>query len=596
MVLHSSVGANDSGLTYSGGGSVQGLWRRPNPIAYLVSGRHEHDDGNRDNNGSDHQALQVQLGSSFREQSHNLLFNLTAQHFDQQLPGTRIDNDPDDDRTDELLFADLGYSFRINQRNRIMVRVAGGYEETRFANGSPFGRGLSRVEYSLFGRYGLAASAFFNRVGLYDFTPLRTGGFEGVSTILVAGADAQFFCGGLFAAPCPPDKLTFGGQYDFDSTVNETLNVNKRQFQLRHLLDLGPVEFTYGAEYARFGQHTVSNAIIPRASGGMGYLFAFTPPQRNCPHPCLFNGPDFDRFAPIDPVQQRFSQSNSADAIEAYVQARWKINSSLWLEGGAFYRDIDLGEDEKQQIDPRVGLAWRITPQHWLRISSQSALIDPLRTQDTLAPVATVGTVIPDEIFITVSNTLAATWYHQLRWDAQWSPRFYTFVQLDRQDIEDFALGSAPESRYAIHGPFLDGRLDTVSFGSNVWLGERLGLSASYKYLWAAPTSVRFFDLKLSGLDLPLIPEQEFHSRLVWVHPRAVTLGLTGDYVGQRAGGPFNGDPLAAYWTAGAYANWQPFARHLSLTLENLLDADYELAADFPGVGRSVLFSAEYRF
>jgi hypothetical protein len=279
--------------------------------------------------------------------------------------------------------------------------------------------------------------------------------------------------------------------------------------------------------------------------------------------------------------------------LQAYAQARWKLTSELWLEGGAFYRDISLADNHKRQIDPRLGLGWRITPQHWLRVTSQSALVDPLRTQDTLAPVATLGAVVPDAFFA-ASATLPATWYHQLRWDAEWSARVYTFVQIDRQDVEDFALGFAPESRFTIFGNLADGRLDTVSVGTNVWLAESIGLSASYRRLWSenrSPDATR-------GYDLPLIPEQEVHTGLVWVHPRHITVGITGDYSGRRAADIFNTRVLAGDWTAGAFANWQPLARHVSLsvTATNLFNADEVFAAGLPAAGTSVVFSAEYRF
>lgn len=82
------------------------------------------------------------------------------------------------------------------------------------------------------------------------------------------------------------------------------------------------------------------------------------------------------------------------------------------------------------------------------------------------------------------------------------------------------------------------------------------------------------------------------------MHPKAVTLGIGGNYTGERMANLNNSRTLAGYWTAGAFANWQPFNKHLSLTLaaDNLFDADYELAEGFTGVGTTVLMSAEYRF
>ena len=164
--LDGSLGVTDGGFNYTGGGSVQGLWRRPDPVAYFVSGKHEHDNGYRSENSAGNEALQVQLGSSFLDQTHNVLFNLSAQHFDQRLPGSASDGDPDDTQTNQFLFADLGYQYRINYHNRIMARVAGGYEQVHFANGSPFGRGLPRVDYAVLANFGLRSAQSFNFFGL----------------------------------------------------------------------------------------------------------------------------------------------------------------------------------------------------------------------------------------------------------------------------------------------------------------------------------------------------------------------------------------------------------------------------------------------
>ena len=596
LTLDGSVGVADGGFTYSAGGIVQGLVRRPDPIAYYFAGSREYDGGYRTDNANSHDSLQLQLGSSFLDQTHNLLFDFTAQHFDQQLPGTSSDADPDDAQMNQFVFADLGYQLRINYHNRLMLRMAGGFETNRFSNGSPFGRGLTSRDYSLIRTFGLDTTRGLYRSGLFDISALASAGFNQPPTfpLLLNGPLSHAVCAFLFGAnaACVPTPDSLAQARDDDITLNDTANSSTRLFQLRHMLDVGPLEFTYGANYGRFNNHQVVNGFSPSAFG-IGTLIAAGAPLPACPDIGLINAAGQCSFLWSDPRRVRLSTRTTSNSIEAYAQARWKITPDLWFEGGGFYRDVRLGTLAKQQVDPRIGLAWRVTPQHWLRVSSQSALIDPLRTQDTLAPVATVGTVVPDTYF-NATGDLAATWYHQLRWDAEWSSRVYTFVQIDRQDIEDFALGFVPDSRFTIFGHLADGRLDTVSFGTNLWLLERFGLSASYKRLWSENRSVGAGH----GFDLPLIPEQEFHSGLTWVHPRHVTLGLTGSYIGARAANLLNSRALAAYWSAGAFANWQPFAKHLSLTVsaDNLFNASYDLAEGFPGEGTRVLFSAEYRF
>lgn len=77
-----------------------------------------------------------------------------------------------------------------------------------------------------------------------------------------------------------------------------------------------------------------------------------------------------------------------------------------------------------------------------------------------------------------------------------------------------------------------------------------------------------------------------------------VSAGVFGHFVGARAADPANRRELASYWLASAYVNWQPLEKHLSLTLsaDNIFNESYERSAGFPGVGPSLVLSAEYRF
>lgn len=594
LILGGAVGVRDGGFNYTAGGSLQGLWRRPDPIAYFVSGAREYDGGYRADNATSHENVQFQVGTSFGEQAHNLLFQVTAQSFHQQIPGSASDGDPDDRQTNQFVFADLGYQYRFDYHNRVMARVAGGYEQVRFANGSPFGRGLSSRDYSLIGTFGLPATRALYAQGLYDVTALAVAraGQSPRLPLVFTGPLSPLLCVAAFGETCPPSDDSLAAAVDDDPTLNETVSNAKRLVQVRHLFDVGPVELTYGAEYGWFDSDVVLNAVGARLFG-IGTLAGAGVALPACVDIGVVNGPGQCAFPWADPVMQRGTESRDAHALEAYAQARWKVTADLWLEGAAFYRDVDLDTLAKQQVDPRLGVAWRITPRHWLRATSQSSLIDPLRTQDTLAPVALLGVVVPDAYF-TASDTLPASWYHQLRWDAEWSRRVYTFVQVDRQDVEDFSLGFVPDSRLTLFGFLKDGRLDTVSFGTNVWLLENVGLAASYKHLWSenrSPDANR-------GRALPLISREEFESSLVWVDRRQFTVALTGEYSGARAANLAARRDLDGYWTANLVANWQPLARHLSLTLsiENLLNENYVLAEGFPAAGTSVLLGAEWRF
>jgi outer membrane receptor protein involved in Fe transport len=263
------------------------------------------------------------------------------------------------------------------------------------------------------------------------------------------------------------------------------------------------------------------------------------------------------------------------------------------LEGAAFYRDLKQEVRSKQQVDPRLGLGWRITPHHWLRITTQSALVDPLRTSDTLAPVAILGTVVPDRYF-TAGDALSATWYHQLRWDAEWTSRWFTYVQLDRQDVEDFSLGFVPESQFVLFGNVPDGRLDTVTVGTNIWVYENVGVAANYTRLDSENRSLG----PHHGRALPLIPDEQAEFSLVWVDPHHVSVSLSGHFVGERAANLATTRKLSSYWSADLDVQWEPFDKHVlvAVAAQNLLNANYELAQGFAAAGPTVVLTMQYRF
>ncbi|MGQ0658852.1 MAG: tetratricopeptide repeat protein [Chromatiales bacterium] len=500
VTLFGSVGDNGGASNYTAFGSVQGFMRTPNPVAYFVSGSRTDDDGFRDNADFTNESALVGVGTTLNSRKQNLLFVLDAQRFNN---GTRqTDNDLDDKFTDEFILMSLGYQHRINFHNRIMVRLFGGIEhdETRTFNEGQF--------------------------------PIDT------------------------AFACPPPDFICNSVLDNESRLF--------QFQLRHLLDIGPVQFTWGAEWFTGRTDTATDTDL---FGPAGYSF-FT---------------------------ELSSQDIDADVL--YVQGRWKVNRDLWFDAGLFKRHLRLeivdpdffgtvfiSELDEDQLDPRLGVAWRVTQNHWLRVAAQRKLLFPQRAAETLAPVDTVGIVVPDRFFTFFTGGPSAEDL-QLRWDAEWLPWLFTFAGAEHLELDDFQIGSVFHK---------EGEIELATVGTNIWFLERFGLRAAYQRLWSENRSGDAFD----GLDLLGVPEEFFDVLLTWVHPRHVRTELFVDYVGQRWNDNANTDRLDGYWTTGFRVNWQPMRKHWSLTLQvnDLFDEQPEFFRNFPDPGRSVFLSAEYRF
>jgi len=332
------------------------------------------------------------------------------------------------------------------------------------------------------------------------------------------------------------------------------------QFQLRHLLDIGPVEFTWGAEWYDANGSTNINTV---AFTGFGPAF--------------------------------FTELSSRDvsAQTLYVRGRWRINPDLWLDAGAFGRRLEVkdvdpdlfgtrftGSTEEEQIDPRLGLAWRVTDSHWLRAAAQRKLLFPQRASETLAPVDTVGFVVEDQFFTFFEGGPSVDDY-QVRWEAEWTPRFFTFAGYGHSELQDFSRSGFD---------YEEGEIDIARVGTNIWLGERWGLRGQYLRLWSEDPA--------DGLDLPLIQESQADLSLTWVHPRHVRASVFASYVGERWDDPLNTVRLDGYWLTGITATWEPMRKHwyFNVTVSDLLDEQPEFTGGFPTPGRSVFLSAEYRF
>lgn len=434
------------------------------------------------------------------------------------------------DLTDELLSVALGSELNEKRHNLLFELFA-----RRNQSGTP---GADTEFADLDDRFNtefiITSLGYQHRINFHNRVMLRVlGGTEHSETLAFNNFDGLSFFSG-------------------DSDQNGTLF----QFQLRHLLDIGPVQFTWGSEWFTGDTITNSDFVV------------------------------FDPFGGFRVPSDSFFRDLNSQVL--YAQGRWKVTPDLWFDAGIFQRKLDIidgsfaatSELDEEQVDPRLGVAWRVTPNHWLRAAAQRKLVLPVRAAETLAPVDTVGIVIEDQFFRFFDGGQSTDDY-QVRWDSEWTPWLFTFARYNHQKIEDF-------SRSGFF--FKDGELDIAELGSNVWFLERFGFRAAYLWLWSEDPA--------DGLDLPLIQERQAELSLTWVHPRHIRASVFANYIGERWDDPLNTVRLEGFWNAGFFINWQPLRKHwsLGLAVNDLTDEENEFDKGFPGPGRSVFLSAEYRF
>jgi hypothetical protein len=126
---------------------------------------------------------------------------------------------------------------------------------------------------------------------------------------------------------------------------------------------------------------------------------------------------------------------SDGDAIagRAYLDAATEIATDLNLQIGAYvsHFEADAG-DAKTRFD-RASVCPAACGGQWLRLGRQDST---LGLGASLAPDATVG-LVP---FATPTADGGKLQTVAARWDAEWTDRFFTSVEYQHQEIDDYAV------------------------------------------------------------------------------------------------------------------------------------------------------------
>jgi len=267
-----------------------------------------------------------------------------------------------------------------------------------------------------------------------------------------------------------------------------------------------------------------------------------------------------------------------------YVDALHDITPSLKAEYGLF-GTLLTGDDELRRFEPRIGLAWAPAEGHWLRAGYIRQGTD--MSTPTLAPIGILG-LQANELGVSTegyADTLA------IKWDAEWSDRFFTTVDYQHQilhdlSINDIVLLSGFASRKAV--------ADRAAATANVALGGGVGLSATYALASSEDKDPASFGF---GRDLPFLPRQAGQIALTYVNDVNVKTTLAANYVGKRHGNQ-TAEVMDGYWTLDAQLTWEPFEKNIvfEASAYNLLNEQFEVAPGFDGWGRVFKGMIKVRF
>jgi tetratricopeptide (TPR) repeat protein len=267
-----------------------------------------------------------------------------------------------------------------------------------------------------------------------------------------------------------------------------------------------------------------------------------------------------------------------------YVDLLHEISDSLKAEYALFGSYIDGDISSVARIEPRIGLAWQPVDGQWLRAGFMRSSID-LNTP-TLSPIGIVG-LQPNAISVGTEGYVDT---YALRWDAEWTPDFFTALQYQHQEMDDPRIAIP-----LISNPFTTskGRIDRASLTGNAVLGYGFGLSSTVAYTSSEDEGS---GTATSGGSLPFLPKWAGQVALTYVSEAHVKTTLAANYIGERVSETRT--KLDDYWTLDANLVWEPFDQRFELELAayNLLDEDIELNSGMPGWGRSFKGTLRVRF
>jgi tetratricopeptide (TPR) repeat protein len=570
---------------------LQGFARLPTPLAYRVWAGQAEDDGFRPNSFQDSQRLGGAIGGWLNDTNY---FFGRAQYVKDMsgVPGTVAVSDPDDQEHIEFFEADLGFQHRIDAKNRILGRFEWRSLNQRLTNPTATNLGLSDLDFSLISWFGLPITHLLYAHGLYDVTNSSINTVPERVTLLLGDDAAEFFRENGIELARLAD--TIPASLDLKPVTSVKLDSRLGGLQLRHLFEVGDWDLTYGVEAGVLEGQDAASLRVFRPSA-LGYISD----ARIEDSIRLY-------FPYGSPELVEVSAKTRQHAGLAYIDGTWRANPDLSIEIGGYLRYLDDDTDQDgTQLDPRLGLAWQPAEGQWLRAAAQRELILPM--PDTLAPVTLVGLVPTDDYALLPEyvpggvshySTGGSFEDYMVRWDAEWSPHLFTFVQGEQQEIDDYFQvipWSGDWAGLITSTIQLDSvRIRQLQVGTNLWLTGGVGIQARYTHNWS---SILGSEADTDN-QVPLVPDNALDFGITYVHPSQVRAIVAVRYLGERWADTANSIRLDDAWLTDLSVNWQPMQRHWSLTaaVTDLFDSAPEVAAGIPAPGRTFLLAAEYRF
>ena len=259
----------------------------------------------------------------------------------------------------------------------------------------------------------------------------------------------------------------------------------------------------------------------------------------------------------------------------SYVHARTHV--------GPFVLEGDIGQ-QGSRSEYGAGVRFEPSPNQALSAGYRSHIrsFAPF----TLEPISAAG-ILPnaDPVALDTRSTVAV-----FRWEAEWSPRFFSVAEVQSQDHEellapatDAFLSKVRSSPYLIEPQYVlvgQGRATRASLTTNWLITRNLALDSTAAF---ADSDNQYF-----------LPRYYGRSQLVWNAPDGFKASIAGTYIGRRRDEVLlAGRRLKSSTLVDASLRWRSPTRRIEagISLYNAFDDRVDVYNAFPRYGRAAVVS-----
>ena len=572
--INTTLGDEDGAFSREHKITQQGYVRTPFDIKYVLDFENKEHNGFRTNGFLRENFFTYAFGAKPDYQNGLILFGGISEKKYGDPGKDTADCEPNDRNRSFGLDLNAGYNHRFGNKNQFLINFHHSRGKINYWNPDPYGTGLTDAQLSIVDFFGPAQARTYFANGVFDVTN---------ESIIMGPWSSPYFAtdsyGGLsllssLGLGVTPLPANLPSSMDPNTTIESEGSRSGYNYQVKHLFEVGDShKLSWGMEYSPISFDVTSTFRTPqpvdiarfREEYVLWGLYFIPTPYARIPY--------------LHAEETSLHLNQDSTFYTVYLNDRWNVTDDLLIDMGLYYERFSNELNEFSDLNPRVGVAWKLHKKHILRAAFQKRTLEVFEM--TLAPVTTAG------LFFEWIQALPGGRItdYQAAIESKWSDRIFTMFGYE---IRDYTL---PDLGFSLYPEENRARIFTATV--NAILTDTLGVYTRYKNIDSENREEPF-----KGNRAPLVPTHTGSAGLVCVLPHYVKATLSANYAAKQYGDDANTYRLPEMLTTDFSATWEPMRKHvmIKLNINNIFDDHYETEMQYPAARRSVFLTLEYRF